>query len=92
MHTSFSTFIDSFVSFDFSFLQVFGHLLDPRSFHSLEGPLIHRHASLPINFKGIRLISITTIAPTTYLRSWAFVASIKIAKIMVNQHPLVFKL
>ncbi len=40
MHTSFSTFIDSFVSFDLYFLQVFGHLLGPRSFDSVKKPLV----------------------------------------------------
>jgi hypothetical protein len=69
-----STFIHSIVSFNFSLLQVFGCFLGPGSFHSLEGLLAHKHVFIPINFDGIEFILIITIAPTTYLENWAFVA------------------
>jgi len=41
MHTSPSTFIESFISFDPSFLQMFGCLLCVGFFDSLKGILIH---------------------------------------------------
>jgi hypothetical protein len=73
----FPTFIDSFVSFNSSFLQVFGCLLVPRSFDSFEGPLAHKQASLPITLGGIGFVLTTAIAPTTCLGSWALVVLIK---------------
>jgi hypothetical protein len=65
----FPTFINSFVSFDFSFLQMFGHLLGPWSFDSPKGFLARKQTSLPITLGGIKLIPTFTIAPTTYLGS-----------------------
>jgi hypothetical protein len=47
-----------------------------RSFDSPEGLLACKQASLPITFDGIEFISRPTNAPTTYLKSWALVASI----------------
>ncbi len=73
------TFIDTLVSFDLSFLQMFRRLLDPRTFDSLKGPLAHKQAFLPIILSGIDLILIATIAQATYLGSWAFVAPIIVA-------------
>jgi hypothetical protein len=81
-----STFIESLTSVNFSFLQMFGHLLGPKSFDNLEVLLNHKQASLPIIFNGTRLISITTITPITYLGSWAFITLIIVARFMVNQH------
>jgi hypothetical protein len=52
-----STFIESFISFVCSFLQVFGRLLGLGSFDSPEGPLACKQAFLPINFNGIGLIN-----------------------------------
>jgi hypothetical protein len=78
------TFIDSFISFDSSFLQVFGCLLGPRSFDSFEGPLAHKQASFPITLDGIGFILTTTITPTTYLGSWALVVSIIAPRFMVD--------
>jgi hypothetical protein len=83
----FSTFIDSLVSFDSSLLQMFGCLLGPWSFDSLKGPLTYKHAFLPITFNGIEFISMATITPTTYLRSWSLVTSIIIVRFMVDQQP-----
>ncbi len=80
-----STFIKSFIFFYFCFLQVFGCFLGLRSFDSLEGPLTHKQAFLPINFGGIKFIPTTTIALVTYLRSWALIASIIVVRFMVNQ-------
>jgi hypothetical protein len=81
------TFIDSIISFDSSLFQMFGHLLGLRSFDSLEGPIFHKQASLLIILGGISFISTSTIAPTTYLKSWALVVSIIVARFMVNQCP-----
>jgi hypothetical protein len=67
---------------------VFGHLLGLGSFDSQERPLAHKQAYLPIAFGGIDFISITTIAPMLYLKSWAFVASIVTVRFMVDQCPL----
>jgi hypothetical protein len=64
-----SNFTKSFISFDFSLLQMFGCFLGPRSFDSLEGPITHKQLCLPITFGGIGLISTSTITPTTYLKS-----------------------
>ncbi len=52
----FFTFIDSLVFFHFFLLQVFGHLLGPRSFDNLERSLAHKQASLPITLGGIGFI------------------------------------
>ncbi len=56
-----STFIESLVSFDFSFLQVFGHLLCLGFFDSLEIPLACKYVFFLITLGGIELISTTTI-------------------------------
>jgi hypothetical protein len=87
----FSTFIETFLFFDSSFLQVFGHLLGPRSFDNLEGFLARKQAYFPITFDGIGIILMATIAPITYLRSWAFVVSIIVVRFMVNQRPFLFE-
>ncbi len=87
----FSTFINSLVSFNFSFFQMLGHLLNQRLFDGLEGPLVHKQTSFPIIFGGIRFISITTIALTTYLRNWPFVTSIIAINVMVDQHPFLLE-
>jgi hypothetical protein len=71
---SFFTFTNTLFFFDFSLLQMFGCLLGSRSFDSLEGLLAHKQTSLPITFSGVELISTSTIALTTYLRSWALIA------------------
>jgi hypothetical protein len=65
-------------------------LLGPRSFDSLEIPLVHKHAFLPITFGGIELISTTTIATTIYLRN--FVTSIIVVRFVVNQCPFLLEL
>jgi hypothetical protein len=51
----------------------------------------HKQASFPITFGGIGLISTVTIAPTTCLRNWVFVALIIAARFMVEQHPFLFE-
>ncbi len=83
----FSTFINSLISFYSSLLQMFGCLLGPWSFDSPKGPLTHKHAFLPIIFNGIEFIPIATIAPITYLGSWALVVSIIVVRFMVDQQP-----
>jgi hypothetical protein len=70
---------------------MFGRLLGPRSFDNLEKLLARKQASLPITFDGIGFITTATFAPTTYIWSWAFVASIIIGRFMVNQHPFLFE-
>jgi hypothetical protein len=64
---------------------MFGCLLGLGSFESPERPLTHKQASLPITFGGVRLILTSTITPTTYLNSWAFVVSIIATRFMVDQ-------
>jgi hypothetical protein len=64
---------------------VFGHLLGLGSFDSLEEPLACKQAFLPITFGNIGFILTITIAPTTYLGSWALVASIIDVRFMVDQ-------
>ncbi len=63
-----------------------GCFLSPRSFNSLEGPLIRKPSSLPITFDGVGFISTSTIAPTTYLRSRALIAFVIVVEFMVDQH------
>jgi hypothetical protein len=63
---------------------MFKHLLDPKTFNSLEGPLAHKQASFPITLDGIGFILTTTITPTTYLGSWALVVSIIAPRFMVD--------
>jgi len=81
-----STFVESLISFNSSPFQVFQHLLGLGSFDSLEGLLACKWASLPKTFSGIMFISTFTIAPTTYLGSWALVVLVIIVRFMVNQH------
>jgi hypothetical protein len=82
-----STFTESIIYFYSSFLQIFGHLLGPRSFDSPEGPLVCKQVSFPIIFSGIKLISIVTITPTTYLRSWALVIVVITIRFIIDQYP-----
>jgi hypothetical protein len=86
-----STFIKSLIFFYSSFHKMFGHLLGLGSFDSLEGPLVHKQVSLPITFGGIKLISTSTITPTTYLKSWALVASVITIRFMVDQCPFLLE-
>jgi hypothetical protein len=51
----------------------------------------HKQASFLVTLGHIKLILMTTIAPTTYLRSWALVTSIIAARFMVDQHPFLFE-
>ncbi len=87
----FSIFTKSFISFHFSFLQVFGCLLGLGSFDSLKRPLIHKQNSLPITFNGVGLILTSTITPVVYLGSWALVVLVKVTRFMVDQHPFLFE-
>ncbi len=87
----FSTFTKSFIAFDSSFLQVFGCFLGPRSFNNFKGPLAWKQAYFPITFSGIRFILMTTITLTTYLGSWAFVASITTIRFIIDEHFVLFK-
>jgi hypothetical protein len=86
-----STFIKSFISFDSYILQVFRRLLGPISFDNLEGLVANKQASLPITFGGIKIIPITTIAPTSYLRNWAFITSFIAVMFMVDQRPFLLE-
>jgi hypothetical protein len=70
---------------------MFGYFLGPESFDNPEGPLTYKHVYLLIAFSGIGFVLITTIAPITYLGSWAFVASIIALRFMVDQCPFLFK-
>jgi hypothetical protein len=79
-----STFTKSFISFNSSFLQMFGQLLGLGSFDSPKWPLTCKQTSLPITFNGVWFISTSTITPTTYLRNWALVTSIKANRFMVD--------
>jgi hypothetical protein len=83
----FFTFIEALISFDFSLLQVFRHLLGPRSFDKPKGPLTHKQVYFPITFGGIMLIPMATITPTTYLGNWALITLIIVVRFMVDQHP-----
>jgi hypothetical protein len=65
--------------------------LGPRSFDSPERPLVGKQASLPITFGGVGLISTSTITITTYLGSWALVASVIFSKFMVDQCPFLLE-
>ncbi len=49
----FSTFIKSFISFDYSLHKMFWRLLGPRSFDSPKRPLAHKQTSFPITFSGV---------------------------------------
>jgi hypothetical protein len=67
MYTPSFTFIEFFISFYSSFLQMFGHLLGPGSFDNPKGTLARKQVSLPITFGGIRFILTATITQITYL-------------------------
>jgi hypothetical protein len=86
-----STLIESLISFDSPLYKRFGCLLGPRSFDIFKGPLSRKQASLPINFGGVGVISTSTIAPTTYFRSWALVTLIIVARFMVDGHPFLLE-
>jgi hypothetical protein len=87
----FPTFINSLVSFYSSLLQMFRHFLGLRSFDSLERLLTCKQALNPIILGGIGFIPTSTFAPTTYLRSWTFVASIITIRFMVDKHSSFLK-
>ncbi len=70
---------------------MFGWLLGLGSFDSEKRPLAHKQPSFLIAFGGIDLILTTTIAPTTYLRNWAFVLPIITFKFIVSQCPFLFE-
>ncbi len=70
---------------------MFQHLLGLESFDSLVGPLTCKQTFLWITFNYIDLISITPIALTTYLRSWALVALIIIARYIVDHFSFLFE-
>jgi hypothetical protein len=85
------TFTKSLISFNSSFLQVFGHLLGPRSFDILERPIVHKQVSFPITFDVVKLILTVIITPIAYLRNWAFVVLVIITRFMVDQCPFFLK-
>jgi len=66
---------------------MFGRLSGLRSFDSSQGPLAYKQAFFPIILGGIGFIPTSTIAPTTYLGSWAFIVSIIVVRFMVDQCP-----
>jgi hypothetical protein len=70
---------------------MFRQLLGLRSFDSLKGFLVCKQVFFLIIFGGIKFILTTTITPTSYLRSWALMASIIVAKFMVDQCPFLLK-
>ncbi len=86
-----STFIKSFISFDSYILQVFRCLLGPISFDNLKGLVTNKQASFLITFGGIKIIPITTIAPTAYFGNWAFIASFIAVMFMVDQCPFLLE-
>ncbi len=70
---------------------MFWHFLGQKSFDSSKGPLVPNQASLPITFGGIGFILTSSIAATTYLRSWALIVLIIAIGFMVDQHPFLFE-
>jgi hypothetical protein len=70
---------------------MFGCLLDLKSINNPKGPLTCKQTFLPIAFSGIELIPITTITPTTYLGSWAFVILIIATRFMNDQCPFLLE-
>jgi hypothetical protein len=86
-----STFIESFISFDFLLHKMFPHLLGPRSFDSPKRLLARKQASLPIIFGGIEVILTSTITLTTYFGNWVFVVSVIVARFMVDQRPFLLQ-
>jgi len=86
-----STFIESLSFFEYSFFEMFGHLLGLKSFYSLKWPLTCKQAFLLITFGGIKFILTTTITPMAYLGNWALMASVIVVKFMVDQRPFLLK-
>jgi len=66
----FSTFIESFISFDSFAFQLFWRFLGPRSFDSPKRPLACKQTAFPITFGGVGFMSTSMITLITYLRSW----------------------
>ncbi len=87
-----SIFIESLISFDFSLHKMFGHLLGLRSFNSPERPLAHKQTSLLIILSGVEFILTSTIAPTTYLGSWALIVPVITTRFMVDQCPFLLEI
>jgi hypothetical protein len=85
------TFIKSIIFLDSSLHKMFGRLLGPRPFDSLEGLLAHKQASFPITFGGAGPILTFTITPIAYLGNWAFVVSVILTRFMVVQHFLLLE-
>jgi hypothetical protein len=70
---------------------MFRHLLGLGSFDNPEKPLVHKQGSLPMIFGGVEFILTSTIAPTTYLGSWALVVSIIVVRFMVDHRPFLLE-
>ncbi len=69
------SFMFFLASIDRKVVQVCGDIMGPGFWEFFQGPLVKRQAWLPIYFGGISLLSMEDCAPSTFLGSWAFVAS-----------------
>jgi hypothetical protein len=70
---------------------VFGCLLHSRFFDNLKGLSIHKQASFPIIFDGIKFILTSTNAPITYL-GWVVLVILAITiRFTVDQHPFLLE-
>jgi hypothetical protein len=49
------------------------------------------HTSCPITFGGVKLISTSTITPIAYLKNWALVISVIVAKFMIDKCPFLLE-
>ncbi len=73
-----------FPSFDLSLVEMFEHLIGPRSFENPQGALACCQFFLPISLKGVGFISLTYDVPVTFLSNWDLVTSTLASKNLLN--------
>ncbi len=83
-----SSFLFLLASFDKIFMQVCGDIMGPRSWESIQGPLMRCQAWLPISFGGIGLLSMEVCSPSTFLGSWILVVLYSCSKFCIFNRPI----
>jgi len=73
----------SFGGFNKIIVQVCGDIVGPRSWESIQGPLMKCQAQLLISFGGIGLLSMEDCTLSTLLGNWALVASYLCSKFCI---------
>jgi hypothetical protein len=62
--------------------------MGPRSWESIQGPLMRHQAQLPISFGGIDLLFMENYAQSDVLGNWALVAPYLCSKFCIFDKPI----